>query len=139
MGRLSRYLLTSRFSRFALVGASGFVIDALVLLAGLAAGLDPFTARLIAVLAAMSYTWLLNRSFTFGASPGHPLREWLRYMVANGAGGAVNYGIYSLLLLLFAPALTPLVALCIASVLAMLVNYWSNGRFVFTGARHSES
>jgi len=138
MGRLSRYFMVSRFSRFALVGASGFVIDALVLLAGLAAGLDPFTARLIAVLAAMSYTWLLNRSFTFGASPDHPLREWLRYMAANGAGAAVNYGIYSLLLL-FAPTLTPLIALCIASVLAMLVNYWSNGRFVFTGARHSES
>ena len=131
MDRLSHYLLASRFSRFALVGASGFVIDALVLLAGLAAGLDPFTARLIAVLAAMS--------FTFGASPGHPLREWLRYMAANGAGAALNYGIYSLLLLLFAPTLTPLVALCIASVLAMLVNYWSNGRFVFIGTRHSES
>lgn len=136
MGRLSRYLLASRFSRFALVGASGFVFDALVLLVGLAAGLDPFSARLIAVLSAMTYTWLLNRSFTFGASPGHPGREWLRYMAANGAGAALNYAIYSGLLLLFAPLLSPLVALCIASGLAMLVNYWSNGRFVFTGARN---
>ena len=139
MGRLTRYLLSARFSRFALVGASGFVFDALVLMAGLAAGLDPFTARLIAVLAALSYPWLLNRSFTFGASPDHPAREWLRYMAANGAGAALNYGIYSLLLLVFAPALSPLIALCIASALAMLVNYWSNGRFVFTGTRHPAS
>ncbi len=139
MGRLSRFLLTKRFSRFALVGASGFVFDALVLMAGLAAGLDPFSARLIAVLAALSYTWLLNRSFTFGASADHPAREWLRYMAANGAGAALNYGIYSLLLLMFAPALSPLIALCIASGLAMLVNYWSNGRFVFTGARRPAS
>ena len=134
MGRLSRLLLRARFSRFALVGASGFVFDALVLMVGLAAGLDPFSARLIAVLAAMTYTWLLNRSFTFGASPDHPAREWLRYMAANGVGAALNYAVYSLLLLLFAPSLSPLLALCIASAVAMLVNYWSNGRFVFTGA-----
>ncbi len=60
--------LLKRLSRFAVVGGLGFVVDAGLTVTLIQVGLDPFSARLIAIALAMLVTWRLNRALTFGAS-----------------------------------------------------------------------
>ena len=58
--------MRSRFLRFAIVGAGGFVVDECVLAAlHYGAGLDRYSARAISILCAMTFTWWGNRNLTF--------------------------------------------------------------------------
>ena len=119
------------FWRFCLVGAAGFGVDAgllAVLHHGL--GLDAFTARLVSILVAVTATWQLNRWFTFAVRVQRSVREWTRYAVVNGAGAALNYLVYSALLLSLPMA--PLAALAVASAVALGFNYLGSALVVFT-------
>ena len=83
--------IRAQFVRFALVGAAGFVVDesVLALMHGVL-GLDPFVARAISILTAMTFTWWGNRALTFrthaARGPAAVLREWLRFVGANALG-----------------------------------------------------
>ena len=85
------------FLRFGVVGAIGFVVDAVVLhlLTGLA-GLNPFVGQAIAFPAAVLVTWPLNRAWTFrrGGQSGR-LKQAAVYFGVQCAGFAANYVIYS--------------------------------------------
>jgi putative flippase GtrA len=124
----------ARFLRFALVGGTGFLIDA-GLLAALhnGGGLDPFTARLISICASAFTTWRLNRSLTFGASNRNQAVEGARYATVAVLTAAFNYCLYALALIVW-PALPPLAAMTGATAAAMLFSYAGYSRFVFTGA-----
>jgi putative flippase GtrA len=78
-------------ARFLMVGLVGLLTDATVYTVCSQAGLPDAAARAISLAAATAVTWLLNRAFTFGASPRSALAESLRYaLVALGAQG-FNY------------------------------------------------
>ncbi|MGH6871145.1 MAG: GtrA family protein [Rhizomicrobium sp.] len=105
---LRRTIAQSRFLRFAVVGAAGFVVDEGVLaLMHLVVGLGPLAARAVSIFCAMSFTWWGNRNLTFRdrAASGAPamLGEWLRFIAANSLGAAVNYGTYFLLVSVLGP------------------------------------
>jgi putative flippase GtrA len=120
-----------RLPRFALVGAAGFAADALLLVLVVGAlGLDPFSARLLSVSGALAFTWLLNRSFTFGPSARHPAVEGGRYAGVGVASSILNYLIYGLLLAAL-PGLPPLAALAVASLAVMIVSFFGYSRLVF--------
>lgn len=121
----------NRFFRFAVTGGIGFAVDALVL-AGLLewTPLGPFTARLVSIGVALTATWLLNRAITFGASSRHPAVEGARYGGVGLAAAAVNYAVYSALILL-APWLPVIAALAIASTVAMGLSFVGYSRLVF--------
>jgi putative flippase GtrA len=92
--------LAGQFLRFGLVGLVGYAVDVAVLLLGVRAGLDPFTARLPSFIAAASTTFLLNRRFTFRASAGagrHAHRQWMLFVLLMLPGLALNYGTYAFL------------------------------------------
>ncbi|MBK8456139.1 MAG: GtrA family protein [Phyllobacteriaceae bacterium] len=120
-----------RFIRFAAVGAAGFLVDAgvLAMLLG-ATPLGPFVARIFSIAIAMATTWLLNRAFTFGPSRHSVAAEGFRYALVAVAVAAVNWLVYSALLLA-APGTPPLLALFIASGLAMALSYIGYSRAVF--------
>src|SRR5580658_9422815 len=80
-------------ARFTSVGALGFVVDSSVLYAGLWVGLGLYAGRLLSYLAAASFTWMLNRRFTFRSSAPPSVREWSRFVAANGVGGLANLAI----------------------------------------------
>lgn len=123
--------MTRRLLAFATVGLAGFAVDAAILVALLSAfALDPLVARLGSIVGALSCTWLLNRTFTFGASDRHPAAEGLRYGGVGLASSAFNYLVYSVLVLLW-PALAPLAALVVASAAAAALSYLGFSRFVF--------
>jgi putative flippase GtrA len=116
--------MLTRTVRFGLVGTIGFLVDAgwLALLLGVA---GPYWGRLGSFAIAVVVTWACNRSFTFadrrsGLSRG---REFRRYFGAMLAGGAVNYGVYALVVLLLGGGgLVPFLALAAGSLAGMAVN-----------------
>ncbi|HEX5007802.1 MAG TPA: GtrA family protein [Hyphomonadaceae bacterium] len=117
--------------RFGIVGATGFVVDAAVLeLLMRTAPLGPFIARAVALVTAIGATWLLNRNFTFGASRHSLLGEGVRYGSVGLTSAALNYLVYSALLIAFT-SLQPLEAMVLSSVSAMAFSFFAYSRFVF--------
>ena len=85
-----------RFLRFCLVGGAAFFVDAGVLVALVSgAGLDPYMARVISFLVAASFTWWLNRRYTFEVKSRPTGSEWAAYLGLMVVGAAVNYGTYA--------------------------------------------
>ena len=85
-----------RFLRFCVVGALAYLVDAGVL-TGLVSGLaaDPYAARVASFLAAASFTWWLNRRWTFEVKREPTRSEWLSYVALMVIGAVVNYGTYA--------------------------------------------
>jgi len=126
---------TGQIARFLIVGAIGFLVDALVLLLLVhVAGLSRVWSRIPSVLVAMTATWWLHRHFTFSwardTAPSH--REWLRFVFANALGNGFNLGIYWILV---GPADWGIMSsLAVASVAAAAINYAMSARWVFRRA-----
>lgn len=133
---MTRYALDSlrgrtEFARFCVIGALGFTIDAGVLaLLVYGAGLGPFPARILSILAAVSITWGLHRAWTFRSTDPAKLAEWSRFVAVNGAGGGLNLLVYSLVLLAV-PATPPLLALAFGSGAALGANYLGSRLWAF--------
>ena len=121
-----------RFLRFALVGGTGFVVDAgLLVLLHNKAGLDPFSARALSMAVATLTTWRLNRGLTFGASGRSQAHEGVRYAAVAVFTAGLNYLVYALTLILWRD-LPPFAALVISTTIAMGFSYAGYSRFVFS-------
>lgn len=125
-----------KVSSFAVVGAIGFVTDAgLLLVAMHGLGWGPVASRALSFPTAVAITWMLNRTITFDVSarPRSLIAwEYVRYFVVQTVGGLVNFFIYVLLLDLHrAFRAAPVLALAIASAMAMFVNYSASKKLVF--------
>ncbi len=113
----------SGFVRFCGVGAVGFLIDAGLLLWFTGQlGLNPFIARALSICLAVTMTWAMHRHWTFGTAGEKRLAEWVRFAAVNGAGGAFNFLVYSVVLVA-RPETTPFAALVVGSAAALCVNY----------------
>ena len=79
-----------------MVGGAAFFVDAgvLVLLVS-GAGVDPYLARVFSFLAAATFTWWLNRRYTFEVKHAPTGSEWAAYVGLMVIGAAVNYGTYA--------------------------------------------
>ncbi len=121
------------FLSFASVGVVGFAVDAGLLLAITTfSNASPILARLPSFLCAATVTWLLNARLTFGV-PANTWNSWAKYISVNGLGFGLNYGIYAALVWL--AEIPPLIAVAIASITALAVNYLATSRFVFGKSR----
>ena len=98
------------FVRFLLVGGSGFVIDAGITWLLLASGAAAWLARIPAILAAMAFTWLANRHFTYALTTARSASEATRYFLMAAFMAGLNYAVY-LLLVQAGLAAVPAVAL----------------------------
>ena len=124
-----------QFLAFGVVGVAGFVVDAGVLTLMLhltAAG--PYLGRVVSFLCAATFTWALNRIFTFRNQGTHHTlgAQWLRFLLANALGGFVNFGVYSLLLSTVAVfAAHPVLGVAAGSLSGLAVNFTLSRLFVF--------
>jgi putative flippase GtrA len=121
------------FLRFALVGAAGFAVDAATLTLALAMGASVYTGRGFSYLSAATFTWAVNRSWTFPDSEEFFLRQWMKFMLANAMGGLINYGVY-VALIAGSPrvfAAHPVLAVAAGSIAGLFVNFTLSKRFVF--------
>ncbi|MBZ9672714.1 GtrA family protein [Mesorhizobium sp. ES1-3] len=120
-----------RVVRFVFAGGIGFVSDAAALWLLLAiTPLGPFVSRILSIGFALCVTWQINRHLTFSPSSRGMTREGARYGGVGVATSIVNYAVYSAVLFAV-PAISPLVALAIASLVAMTLSFLGYSRLVF--------
>lgn len=124
-----RRLFLRQALRYGVVGGLGFVVDGALLYGLVAWTLDPYVARVLSFAVALTVTWALNRSWTFGqrgrAGAG---RSYIGYLVVQIGGALTNFVVYASVLGLLEP--TPahaVLALACGSAIGLIVN--------FTGAR----
>lgn len=118
--------MTDKFQHWAGFVASGalaFATDAvaLLLLTGFA-GVDPFSARLVAIGLATIVAYFAHRRLTFKVAEAPTLAQFAKFASVGAGVSVLNYLIYAGLLLAFA-TITPLLALAIASAIAMVASY----------------
>ena len=126
--------MPAQFIRFCIVGGIGFIVDA-----GSLSLLIDFTAmgllwsRVVSYLIAATVTWILHRHFTFPHGRNAPHGpQWVRFVVVNGVGAGINYGIYAVLVLNLALfAHWPVLAVAVGSGAALVFNYLASRRHVF--------
>jgi putative flippase GtrA len=122
-----------QLARFLVVGAAGFAVDVGVMASlfygfGFGAGSGGLVGcRLVAFLAAVSTTFLLNARFTFGASVRRA--KLTHYLLIQTLGAAINIGTYVVLVL--GPLPRPLLALAIGSAVATVSNFFLVRRYVY--------
>ncbi|TIV98132.1 MAG: GtrA family protein [Mesorhizobium sp.] len=109
----------------------GFVADAAALWLLLAVTpLGPLIARILSIGFALTVTWQINRHLTFAPSSRGMAREGARYGGVGVATSIANYLIYCAMLFAL-PALPPLAALAVASLVAMALSFLGYSRLVF--------
>lgn len=127
-----RINLLIEFTKFAMVGCCGFVVDTAVVYA-LRGSLGLYGAGLASYFIAGTVSWLLNRSWTFrgrGGGPAH--QQWGRFLGANALGFILNRGTYALLVT-FVPltAAQPVLATFAGALAGMFANFNMSRTLVF--------
>lgn len=126
--------LGEKFGRFAIVGAIGFVVDA-VFLSALVSFFhwDLYSSRAISFGAAVTTTWLLNRRYTFKKLNIRNFgKEYIFYIFIQISGSMINLAVYVYLVAKFNQlGGMPIIPLALGSVIAMLFNYSLSKKFVF--------
>lgn len=119
----ARHGLVRHGGGFLVSGLLAFSVDALILW-GLTRGaeLDPFSARLIALVFAMVVAWLSHRRLTFNVSTPPTLAEFGRYAAVAWTAATVNYLVYSAILIVRSEV-APLVAMVAATIVSMCFSY----------------
>jgi putative flippase GtrA len=116
---------------FLIAGGGGFLIDAgITHLLVTVFHVSPFAARIPAIVMAMGFTWLINRSRTFGPSRHSLAVEGFRYWAVGITSALLNYAVYSALIYQL-PMLQPVAAIVFASAAAMAYSFFGYSRFVF--------
>lgn len=123
-----------QFALFCVAGGLAFIVDAgVVQLMTSVVHADPYAARLLSFLCAVTTTWWFNRRYTFAdASDDGLSRQWLRYVGTQLGGFSVNYAVYALMLWML-PLVHrwPVLGVAAGSVAGLAVNFVLARRFVF--------
>ncbi len=125
---------SKQFLRFGLVGAFGFFVDAGILYAAMAwLDFGLYGGRVVSFAGAATFTWAANRAYAFRhAPPSPPLRQWLRFLAANSAGAAANFGMYSLVVSSSEfGASHPILGIALGSIAGLAFNFSASRAWVF--------
>lgn len=134
---LARRLGESRFLRFAMVGTAGFLVnEAALALALKLLHLNSYAGGVFSFAVAVTFTWWGNRTLTFrdraAKGPRGMLVEWAKFVMANGLGFLVNFGLYAGLIALAPPPFSnPFLALALGTIAGLLFNFAMSSLVVF--------
>ncbi len=120
------------FIRFAVVGASGTVVNLGVFSAALHANLNKYVASPLAIEVSIIWNFLLNNYWTFRErrTRDRTRIKGLKFNLVSLASLGVSFTTFLALSLLF-PRLSPLVDQLVGIVPAVLVNYFLNSYWTF--------
>ncbi|CCO23193.1 GtrA family protein [Maridesulfovibrio hydrothermalis] len=123
-------LSKSRFLRFCCIGGLGFIIDTGITYGLVWIGMSSLTARIPAILVALTICYHYHHGFTFRKTGKAPWKGWYKFALSNAAGSLINYGAYAAVLFFYpsAPLIIPLIA---GSGVAMVANYIMSACYVF--------
>ncbi len=114
-----RHMLT-----FAVVGSLAFVVDAGVFTALDTLGAGTFLSRCLSILTSVTFTWYLNRTFTFKTQTPPSFIEFLSYLGGMQLGLITNFTTFFVVLYVSEFANTyPVIALAIATLAGMTINF----------------
>jgi putative flippase GtrA len=116
------------FLRFLIIGGAGFLVDAGLTMLLIKLGVDPLLARAPAIGAAILFTWLANRSYTFQVRVQRSVPEAIRYSGVALSAAAINYTLYFLFIL---AGLHPLAAITVATALQTGFSFFAYRHFAF--------
>lgn len=120
------------FISFSIVGTAGFFVDAGVLLMMIKIGLGKYIGRAVSFACAVTATWYLNRRYTFKSRNPEKIKELLKFVIYNGAGGIINYSSYSILIFKFEMfSKSPISAVAIGSLMGLSWNFIFSKKSVF--------
>lgn len=124
--------LLLEFIRFGLVGTSGVVVD-LAAAYGTVWLVGPYGAGAISYLCAATWTWALNRIWTWRGRGSGPLwREWLRWLGVNTSGLVFNRGLFFILITLSPYCYDHLyIPIALGGIAGMFANFFLARRLVF--------
>ena len=127
-----RRLLLLSFLRFGIVGASGVPVDAAVVYI-CRDSLGIYAAGAVSYLVAATWTFALNRLWTFSAhAGGNVVRQWLAFLGANLSGLVLNRGAFFLLVTVSATCRAyPILAVAAGALAGMFANFFATRRLVF--------
>lgn len=120
--------MKSEFFRFVIVGCLGFVVDAGIVFALSEAGVSPILARIPALVAAIFTTWILNRTLTFHVNAPKSRDEVLRYIAVALSAAALNFLLYSALVIM---GVWPVTAVATSTIALLFVSFYGYRRFAF--------
>lgn len=129
-----------QFLKYALVGGSGFIVDASVLTVLVnVLGYGHYISRAASFSLAVTVTWWINRRWVF--QTGDPSRrEYSSYFSVQLVGAVINLAIYVMTIELIPTLATiPIIPLAIGATIALLVNFLLVRRFVFRHPSNTES
>lgn len=130
-----------RLPGFALVGATGFLIDAGILtLLMTGFGFGHYGARAISFTVAVTATWYMNRRWVFDRIAVRMSgREYTSYLLVQVIGAVINLSVF-VAVIEFVPGLVraPVIPLAIGAAVALLFNYSASSRFVFSAPRNQK-
>ncbi len=121
------------FWRFGLVGVGGLFVDMAVLYAVMwSLCLSAMSGKVFSFLAAATFTWWMNRRYTFGRSGKSLIHEWASFLATNAFGGAVNFAVYTAMVTQAFPYVwMPALATAAGSLGGLLFNYTASRHIVF--------
>lgn len=131
-----RDISVSKILKFGMVGAVGFLIEAVVLtLLYKEYAFNVVLARTVSFSLATLATWLLNRSFTFAEEKSLNLskrKEYIFYLAIQSGGAVLNFLVFILLIMIL-PYLKaiPIIPLAAGAVFGFLFNYIVLKRWVY--------
>jgi dolichol-phosphate mannosyltransferase len=131
-----RFGVWARGAEFLLVGFSGAFVDLVVLSLMLTS--VPFeVARTIAIMVAMNWNFVLNRTFTFADSRQRSIgKQYLGFVTACALGAVANWTIsVALRRSLIIPGNNPLIAAAVGVIAGALFNFLLCNMLVFRGKR----
>ena len=116
--------------RFLLVGGVSFAVDAGILALLVYQGdVGYIAARLISVLLAISVAFVLNARFTFLIRVADA--RFMRYVLIQSISAALNFGVYTTLVLHGPLAGRPLLSLICGAAVSTVNNFFLSRRFVY--------
>ena len=127
----------AHFIQFAMVGASGVVVNLAALTVLLAVRVPKEVAVGVAIFVAMLSNFALNRRFTFSyARQGPVLRQLMGFMAASSVGAVINYAttLTAMRMSLFLDRV-PQVAALIGIAAGLVFNYLASRYLVFVKPR----
>ena len=132
---MSKFLKTN-FLGYLLVGATGFLVDAsLLVFISKQSGVSIYSARLTSFTSAVFITWLLNRGLIFRSKKNNLdqiLFEFVKYLLTQSLGLIANLFVFFLLLRLI-PALKMniIIPLAFAAAIGLIINFFGSYLWVF--------
>lgn len=129
------WLLTAKqFFKFGIVGVVGFIVDTVMLYAGIhALGLSRVAAGLFSFPFAVTATWIGNRVYTFrDAVHLPPMQQLAKFAVICAVGLVFNRGTYSLMVSTIPFVYDyPVLGLLGGTAAGMFFNFFASRRHVF--------